>query len=90
MTSRLVEQQMSEEFAGLNPITSNDDDEIIDESNSNLAPIANMSSANGRKLGKLKITDQLVASVEKVPVPNHILNTSNHRGLYFICRFFSY
>lgn len=74
MTSRLVEQQMSEEFAGINPITSNDDDEYIDESNSNLAPIA--SSANGRKLGKLKITDQLVASVEKVPVPNHILNTS--------------
>ena len=76
MTSRLVEQQMSEEFAGLNPIINNDDDENIDESNSNLAhqPIA--SSANGRKLGKLKITDQLVASVEKVPVPNHILNTS--------------
>lgn len=74
MTSRLVEQQMSEDFADFNPITSNDDDEYIDESNSNLAPIA--SSANGRKLGKLKITDQLVASVEKVPVPNHILNTS--------------
>jgi hypothetical protein len=27
---------------------------------------------------KIQITDSLVAPVEKIPVPNHILNTSNY------------
>ena len=30
-----------------------------------------------RKPNKLKLSDQLIATVEKTEVPNHVLNTSN-------------
>ena len=36
-------------------------------------PIA---SSVPRKPNKLKLTDQIVATIEKTDVPNHVLNTS--------------
>lgn len=49
----------------------------FDSSDYKLNQNKKIQSLSNRKLNKLKITDSIVSSIQKVDVPNHLLNTSN-------------